>query len=96
MFFLIEKRLYGLGHNYSGLFMQMAHAPMLRSKFIHLRHLSMVLTGALLYPMYDYLSLASFLDAAPSLETFDLNVSCHSYYCDISIVVVEHDLNLPF
>jgi len=53
---------------------EMAHAPMLRSKFIHLRHLSMVLTGALLYPIYDYLSLASFLDAAPSLETFDLDL----------------------
>lgn len=76
--------------------MQMAHAPMLRSKFIHLRHLSMVLTGALLYPIYDYLSLASFLDAAPSLETFDLGVSCRSYCYDIIIVVVEHDLKLSF
>jgi hypothetical protein len=56
----------------------------------------MVLTGALLYPIYDYLSLASFLDAAPSLETFDLDVSCHSYCYDIIIVVVEPDLNLPF
>jgi hypothetical protein len=56
----------------------------------------MVLIGALLYPVYDYLSLASFLDAAPSLETFNLHVSCCSYCYDFIIVVVGHDLNLSF
>ncbi|CAN6269567.1 unnamed protein product [Urochloa humidicola] len=54
--------------------MQSAYAPMLCSKFLHLRHLSIALTGAPFSPTYDYLSLASFFDAAPSLETFDLNV----------------------
>jgi hypothetical protein len=56
----------------------------------------MVLPGALLHPIYDFLSLASFLDAAPSLETFNLDVSFRSYCYDIIIVVVEHDLNLSF
>ncbi|KAF8706343.1 hypothetical protein HU200_030605 [Digitaria exilis] len=53
-----------------------ACAPMLCSKFLRLRHLSIALTGGPFYPAYDYLSLASFFDAAPSLETFNLdNVS---------------------
>ncbi|XP_062181963.1 uncharacterized protein LOC133886238 isoform X3 [Phragmites australis] len=51
-----------------------AHTPMLHSKFIHLRHLSIALNGSPFSPAYDYLSLASFFDAAPSLETFDLDV----------------------
>ncbi|CAL4989970.1 unnamed protein product [Urochloa decumbens] len=50
-----------------------AYAPMLCSKFPHLKRLSIALTGVS-SPAYDYLSLASFFDAAPSLETFDLNV----------------------
>ncbi|KAF8648798.1 hypothetical protein HU200_064497 [Digitaria exilis] len=50
-----------------------AYAPMLCSKFLHLRRLSIALTGASFYPTYDYLSLASYFDAAPSLETFNLN-----------------------
>ncbi|RLM98523.1 hypothetical protein C2845_PM06G15950 [Panicum miliaceum] len=56
-----------------------AYAPMLCSKLLFLRHLSIALIGAPVYPTYDYLSLASFFYAAPSLETFNLNVSCHSY-----------------
>ncbi|RLM57887.1 hypothetical protein C2845_PM18G13620 [Panicum miliaceum] len=50
-----------------------AYAPMLCSKFLFLRHLSIALIGAPVYPTYDYLSLASFFYAAPSLETFNLN-----------------------
>lgn len=63
--------------------MQRAHAPMLQSKFLRLRHLSIALTAA----NYDYLSLVSFFDAAPSLETFDLNVSRHSYCYDLVAMV---------
>nr|XP_040245783.1 uncharacterized protein LOC120964855 [Aegilops tauschii subsp. strangulata] len=44
----------------------MALAP---SKFLHLKYLSISIRGD-----YDYFSLISFLDAAPSLETFTLNV----------------------
>ncbi|KAI4988928.1 hypothetical protein ZWY2020_036245 [Hordeum vulgare] len=44
----------------------MAFAP---SKFLHLKHLSISIAVP-----YDYLSLASFLEAAPSLETLKLNV----------------------
>lgn len=49
-----------------------AFAPKLCSKFLCLRHLSIGLIG--FFPAYDYLSLASYIYAAPSLETFDLNV----------------------
>ncbi|KAE8802190.1 hypothetical protein D1007_22060 [Hordeum vulgare] len=44
----------------------MVFAP---SKFLHLKHLSISIAVP-----YDYLSLASFLQAAPSLETLKLNV----------------------
>lgn len=37
------------------------------SKFLHLKHVAICISGA-----YDYYSLVSFLDAAPLLETFDL------------------------
>ena len=66
--------------------MQSAYALMLCSKFLFLGHLSIALIGAPFYPTYNYLSLSSFFFYdAPSLETFNLNVSCHSYYYDISI-----------
>lgn len=44
----------------------MAFAP---SKFLHLKHVAICIFGA-----YDYFSLVSFLDAAPSLETFKLHL----------------------
>lgn len=54
----------------------MVNTPMVPNKFLHLKLLSIALGG----PMYDYLSLVSFLEAAPSLETFILTVR-HSSYC---------------
>ncbi|KAL6640576.1 hypothetical protein ACP70R_021699 [Stipagrostis hirtigluma subsp. patula] len=62
------------------------HIPMLHSKFIHLKHLiiSLIVNGAPSSPAYDYLSLASFFDAAPSLETFDLRV-CQIHMGHVSI-----------
>ncbi|OEL15568.1 hypothetical protein BAE44_0023413 [Dichanthelium oligosanthes] len=68
-----------------------AYAPMLCSKFLHLRHLSIGLTGALIFPAYDYLSLVSFFDAAPSLETFNLNV-WQRYMEDVSVFADPVDL----
>ncbi|KAG2544044.1 hypothetical protein PVAP13_9NG787200 [Panicum virgatum] len=53
---------------------EVAYAPILHSKFLHLKYLSISLNGAPFSPAYDYLSLASFLDAAPILESFHLDV----------------------
>ncbi|RLN00348.1 putative F-box/FBD/LRR-repeat protein [Panicum miliaceum] len=68
-----------------------AYAPMLCSKFLFLRHLSIALTGAPVYSTYDYLSLASFFYAAPSLETFNLNV-WQRYMKNVSIFADPADL----
>jgi len=68
-----------------------AYAPMLHSKFLFLRHLSIALIGAPFYPTYDYLSLSSFFYAAPSLETFNLNV-WQRYMKNVSIFADPADL----
>lgn len=49
---------------------EMVNTPMVSSKFLHLRLLK-IAVGSL---TFDFLSLASFLDASPSLETFILEV----------------------
>ncbi|CAL5009070.1 unnamed protein product [Urochloa decumbens] len=49
--------------------------PMLPTKFLNLKHLTIQISGATFSPSYDYFSLASFLDACPSLETWWLDVS---------------------
>ena len=53
---------------------------MAADKFLNLKYLRIHLTGfsKAFCPDYDYLSLVSFLDASPSLETFILSVSCFS------------------
>ncbi|CAL5073500.1 unnamed protein product [Urochloa decumbens] len=59
---------------------EMASTPIVPSKFHHLKHLNIRIPGGALYPAYDFLSLASFLDASPSLETFVLDIlvpECH-------------------
>jgi hypothetical protein len=56
--------------------MQMINTPMLHSKYLHLKKLSINLNATTFNPAYDYLSLVSFFDACPSLETLVLNVSC--------------------
>uniref|UniRef100_A0A0E0A324 At1g61320/AtMIF1 LRR domain-containing protein n=1 Tax=Oryza glumipatula TaxID=40148 RepID=A0A0E0A324_9ORYZ len=48
---------------------EMVNTPMVPSKFYHLKYLSIALGGQ----TYDYLSLVSFFDASPFLETFILN-----------------------
>nr|ACG46086.1 F-box domain containing protein [Zea mays] len=51
-------------------------APMLPTKFLCLKHLTVRLSsGTTITQAFDYFSLVSFLDASPSLETFILNVS---------------------
>lgn len=47
---------------------------MAAAKFLHLKFLEIYLDGDL-SPGYDYLSLVSFLDASPALETFIFRVS---------------------
>ncbi|KQK08696.1 uncharacterized protein LOC100840517 isoform X1 [Brachypodium distachyon] len=49
------------------------HTPMAAAKFLHLKYLEIYLEGDL-SPGYDYLSLVSFLDASPRLETFIFGV----------------------
>jgi hypothetical protein len=49
---------------------------MVPSKFLHLKYLSIAVGGL----TFDYMSLVSFLDAAPSLETFILEASHRSSY----------------
>ncbi|KAM3276355.1 hypothetical protein ACQJBY_044631 [Aegilops geniculata] len=53
---------------------EMVDTPMLPSKFLHLKYLSVSLCTVTFSPAYDYCSLISFFDASPSLETFFLNV----------------------
>uniref|UniRef100_A0A0E0DV01 At1g61320/AtMIF1 LRR domain-containing protein n=1 Tax=Oryza meridionalis TaxID=40149 RepID=A0A0E0DV01_9ORYZ len=48
---------------------EMVNTPMLPSKFYHLKYLNIALGGQ----TYDFLSLVSFFDASPFLETFILN-----------------------
>ena len=50
--------------------------PMVPSKFLYLKYLSIAIGGL----TFDYLSLVSFLDAAPSLETFILEASHRTSY----------------
>uniref|UniRef100_A0A453L841 At1g61320/AtMIF1 LRR domain-containing protein n=1 Tax=Aegilops tauschii subsp. strangulata TaxID=200361 RepID=A0A453L841_AEGTS len=49
---------------------EMVNTPMLSSKFLHLKLLQISLVGMAFSGAYDYLSLVSFLDASPCLETF--------------------------
>ena len=60
------------------MFMQI-NTPMVTDKFLNLKCLRIYLSGdEVSPPAYDYLSLVSFLDASPALETFILSVSCFS------------------
>jgi hypothetical protein len=60
----------------------MANTPVLRSKFLHLKKLSITLRSMTFSPDYDYFSLVSLLGACPTLETLVLDVSRCSYFCD--------------
>jgi hypothetical protein len=58
--------------------MQIVNAPMVTNKFLHLKELNISIRGWSSNPEYDFLSLASFLDASPFLEIFALFVSTYS------------------
>ena len=58
--------------------MQKVNTPMVADKFLAIKHLNIHLgedDDDAVTPTYDYLSLASFLDACPVLESFILSVS---------------------
>lgn len=48
---------------------------MLLTKFLYLKHLTIIIRDGTLSPSYDYFSLVSFFDASPSLETLFLDAS---------------------
>ncbi|KAI4990259.1 hypothetical protein ZWY2020_038622, partial [Hordeum vulgare] len=52
---------------------EMIDTPVLPSKFLHLKYLSVDLSAAAFPPTYDYCSLISLFDASPSLETLVMN-----------------------
>ncbi|EES07867.2 hypothetical protein BDA96_05G008300 [Sorghum bicolor] len=54
---------------------EMVNTPVLRSKFLHLKKLTISLSAPTFSPAYDYFSLVSLVGACPSLETLVLNVS---------------------
>lgn len=54
---------------------EVANTPMLPTKFLYLKYLTISLSGWTISLAYDYFSLVSWLDASPSLETFTLHVS---------------------
>ncbi|XP_062192882.1 F-box/LRR-repeat protein At4g14103-like [Phragmites australis] len=55
---------------------EVVNTPMLPTKFLYLKHLSIYMRSGLTFsPSYDYFSLVSFLDASPSLETLILDVA---------------------
>ncbi len=56
-------------------FLQMVNTPMVPNTFLLLKYLCITLSAVTLSPSYDYLSLVSFLDACPSLDTFIVDVS---------------------
>ena len=58
------------------LVVQVVNTPMLPTKFIYLKHLTISIGSG---PSYDYSSLFSFLDVSPSLETLILDVRRSSF-----------------
>ncbi|KAF2915651.1 F-box/FBD/LRR-repeat protein At3g26920 isoform X3 [Oryza sativa Japonica Group] len=58
-----------------GLLGEMVNTPMVPNTFLLLKYLCITLSAVTLSPSYDYLSLVSFLDACPSLDTFIVDVS---------------------
>ncbi|CAO2164667.1 unnamed protein product [Urochloa humidicola] len=53
---------------------EVVKVPMMPTKFLFLKHLTICLNSGPFPPSYDYFSLVSFLDASPSLETLSLDV----------------------
>lgn len=53
---------------------QVVNAPMVLTKFLYLKHLTILISERTFSPPYNYVSLVYFFDASPSLETFFLDV----------------------
>ncbi|KAL6870579.1 hypothetical protein ACP4OV_014427 [Aristida adscensionis] len=53
---------------------EVANTTIMPSKFLHLKQIMISFASYSFNPAYDYVSLASFIDACPSLEFLDLNV----------------------
>uniref|UniRef100_R7W534 At1g61320/AtMIF1 LRR domain-containing protein n=1 Tax=Aegilops tauschii TaxID=37682 RepID=R7W534_AEGTA len=77
---------------------EMISTPTLSRRFLHLKYLHISLIGnEAISPDYDYLSLVSFLEASPRLETFILEVgyshlaSIPSVYCGTADPCMEHE-----
>ncbi|CAM0952188.1 unnamed protein product [Alopecurus aequalis] len=75
---------------------EMISTPMLPRKFLHLKylHISLFRDGAI-SPAYDYLSLVSFLEASPCLETFIIQVRQPDMKHDSVIGDSSHLRRLP-
>ncbi|OQU89734.1 hypothetical protein SORBI_3002G254600 [Sorghum bicolor] len=61
----------------------------LPSKFYQLKYLDICVPGQYFVPDYDFFSLASFLDASPSLETFILDFNLRRVFADPESVLGE-------
>ena len=59
--------------------MQMGSVPIVHSKFPQLKYLNICVPKETDGLVYDYLSLASFLDASPALETFILRMHVSAF-----------------
>jgi hypothetical protein len=59
--------------------MQMTSTPSLHSKFHQLKYLNIRIPGETHGPVYDYFSLALFLDASPCLETLILRIHVSNF-----------------
>ncbi|KAL6844072.1 hypothetical protein ACP4OV_025745 [Aristida adscensionis] len=76
------------------------NTPMVADKFVNLKYLDIYLSGdsKAFYPAYDYLSLVSFLNASPVLETFILHndVKNESVFEDVSNLrrMLGHEHNM--
>uniref|UniRef100_K4A3L0 At1g61320/AtMIF1 LRR domain-containing protein n=1 Tax=Setaria italica TaxID=4555 RepID=K4A3L0_SETIT len=53
---------------------EVVNAPMVLTKFLYLKHLTILISERTFSPPYNYVSLVYFFDASPSLETFFLDV----------------------
>uniref|UniRef100_A0A0D9YJZ2 Uncharacterized protein n=1 Tax=Oryza glumipatula TaxID=40148 RepID=A0A0D9YJZ2_9ORYZ len=72
------------------------NTPTVAAKFLHLKHLDICLDAdKALPPEYDYLSLVSFLDASPVLETFILCVQQHDMKHECVSEDASHTRQMP-
>jgi len=71
-----KNEFLNLEYNLIILMQMVNNITILPSKFYQLKYLDICVPGQYFVPDYDFFSLASFLDASPSLETFilDFNV----------------------